>query len=138
MCLVATCFRHIGKNGYFLVTSLGFIYYVLTKNNEWFVLSFLFNSGFYHQSSEIMKVRDRTFRSFQRKWFKVILWGTWAWRNLSSSHREWGVPSGQGPAPTSATPPDAAQSSSSYFGVIYVLSSFVKLYLKRIPLPKKI
>ena len=105
--LVLICSRHVGKNGNFLLASLGLICYVLIKNNEGFckVLNTFFkkktkkNSGFHLQSFEIIKVRDRTFRHFQRKWFEVILWGTWAGRNLRSSHKGWEVLSGQAPAP---------------------------------------
>ena len=102
--LVPICSRHVGKNGNFLLASLGLICYVLIKNNEGFckVLNTFFkkkNSDFHLQSFEIIKVRDRTFRHFQRKWFEVILWATWAWRNLRSSHKGWEVLSGQAPAP---------------------------------------
>lgn len=41
---------------------------------------------------------------------------------------------GVGPSPAPATPPDATQSSSFYVWVICMLGSFVKLYLKRMPL----
>ena len=77
----AQCILGIGKNGNFLLASLGLICYVLIKNNERLckVLNTFFfkkNSDFHLQSFEIIKVRDRTFRHFQRKWFEVILWGT--------------------------------------------------------------